>query len=807
MANGSIRLDADFSPVTREIKKTIEHFNGLDKGLSSASNSVNGLIDDFKKAGSSMTTMDNKSVALAGALGKIDTSAKNPRKSLSELKKILEETTVSYNKLTDQEKASPFGKALKSSIDQLTERAKTLKRDLGEVNKSLTDTNSSAKSSGSTLDELTSKFGFNIKSLTAWAAAIGASKIALDVMKDAFFASEANLDDWSRAVYSCESAWDAFLTSLNTGDVSGYLSRIDDIVNAAKEAYNELDRLSTQKAINNPAIKAQEAENDRFRAMLRTGRYIAPNDGRKGAMKEGQVLTDAQKKRIAEQLENGMKSLNGYVRSEIDQTTKSINALYKQQAKGLGMTEKEFRSGTANMTAFDERMAGYAKYDQWEYERRRWELRARTGNSTAEEDRKYRGANPYQQYKAWGVFKDDGKLYGQINDLINQRAALQTQNYGNTANAYRAINRATSTTGSHTTHSTATKAELTEEQKNAKEVEKLSQEYIKATDERKAAIRSEIKTLQERNDEIKRLKDEAQGKGKEEKIEVAIGLSGATNEAVDWWIADVKGRLSKAEIGSDLYKSLSANFTDATTFKNILEQWVKAGLDASQFPSDELWEKILNTDGDAVPNDVWQSLVDEINIKLATLDIQPIKIDFTTGKIDKVKEDSKVITTEWNAAGNAISAVGNALNQIEDPAAKVMGTIAQAIATVALSYSQALSSAATAGPWAWLAFAATGAATMMSSISAIRSATSAGSFAEGGVIGGRNYTDQITARVSSGEMVINEADQKRLYDNIHSGNFGGGASAQPHVTGEMIYLGMNNFLKRTGKGEIVTSRR
>lgn len=124
MANGSIRLDADFSPVTREIKKTIEHFNGLDKGLSSASNSVNGLIDDFKKAGSSMTTMDNKSVALAGALGKIDTSAKNPRKSLSELKKILEETTVSYNKLTDQEKASPFGKALKSSIDQLTERAR-----------------------------------------------------------------------------------------------------------------------------------------------------------------------------------------------------------------------------------------------------------------------------------------------------------------------------------------------------------------------------------------------------------------------------------------------------------------------------------------------------------------------------------------------------------------------------------------------------------------------------------------------------------------------------------------------------------
>jgi hypothetical protein len=76
------------------------------------------------------------------------------------------------------------------------------------------------------------------------------------------------------------------------------------------------------------------------------------------------------------------------------------------------------------------------------------------------------------------------------------------------------------------------------------------------------------------------------------------------------------------------------------------------------------------------------------------------------------------------------------------------------------------------------------------------------SFATGGIVGGSNYTDGITARVSSGEMVINEADQKKLFETIKSGGFGGGG-ARAVVTGEQIVLAVNNYGKRTGRGELI----
>lgn len=76
------------------------------------------------------------------------------------------------------------------------------------------------------------------------------------------------------------------------------------------------------------------------------------------------------------------------------------------------------------------------------------------------------------------------------------------------------------------------------------------------------------------------------------------------------------------------------------------------------------------------------------------------------------------------------------------------------------------------------------------------------SFAQGGIVGGSNYTDGITARVSSGEMVINEADQKKLYEQIHSGGIGGG-NGRAVVTGEQIVLAINNWGKRTGRGELI----
>lgn len=87
--------------------------------------------------------------------------------------------------------------------------------------------------------------------------------------------------------------------------------------------------------------------------------------------------------------------------------------------------------------------------------------------------------------------------------------------------------------------------------------------------------------------------------------------------------------------------------------------------------------------------------------------------------------------------------------------------------------------------------------------SALAALTQIPSFAEGGVVPGANFRDGIAARLSSGEMVINPADQKKLFDSIHSGNLGGGGSARSVITGEQIVTVVNNYGRRTGRGTIL----
>ena len=403
-----------------------------DNKLKQAAQGLTRYADECRKVGGTLEVVEKETLDYVRALGQMETSSRTATGKLAEMKKAYVELSAQYKQMTDAEKQSPFGKALAASLDQLRGRVQESKVQLDDINKSI---NGGGGLTGA-LDAVAGKFGLSIDQITKFGGVVGAASAALKVSKDAFFASEQNIDEWGRVVASGESVYEGFLTALNTGDISGYLNNINTIINAAREAYNELDRLSTQKAIDNSRSKAQQTENERMRAMLRTGRYIAPNDGRKAAMAEGTILTDAQKQRIAQQLENGLKTANSIVRSEIDQTTKAINALYKEQASVLQMSSKEFRAGTSSMAEFDKRLEGYKNYI--DFERQHTYNDGRSAVSHRDNV-----ANPYEQYKAWGVFKDDGKLFQKINDLINQRASLQSQNYSNVAQAYRSINTAT----------------------------------------------------------------------------------------------------------------------------------------------------------------------------------------------------------------------------------------------------------------------------------------------------------------------------------------------------------------------------
>jgi hypothetical protein len=78
--------------------------------------------------------------------------------------------------------------------------------------------------------------------------------------------------------------------------------------------------------------------------------------------------------------------------------------------------------------------------------------------------------------------------------------------------------------------------------------------------------------------------------------------------------------------------------------------------------------------------------------------------------------------------------------------------------------------------------------------------------ATGLMVPGNDFSDSTPVMVSSGEIILNKAQQNAVAQGLQEER-GGGYSSTPYVDGEKIYLGMNNFLRRSGRGEIVTSRR
>ena len=414
--------------------------------LKRASQELLAMADNARRTGATFAIADKEELAFVSSLGQLQTSARSAKGSIAEMTKAFQDLSMHYRSLTDEEKAAPYGQELKKSLEQLQNRINDGKKALGEINGTIGESKNKTDILSGAVEDLAGKFGLSVPKLGAMSVAIAGVTGALKVAKDAFFASEANLDEWGRTVDASKAVYEGFLTSLNTGDISGFLQRIDQIISAAREAYDELDRLGTQRTIDSPRLNAQRTENERLRAMLRTGRYIAPNDGRTASMKEGQLLTPEQLDRIARMLENGMKNVGDITKSEILQIRASINALYKKEATNLGMSLTEFKKGTSSMAALDERIAGYNNYvkTQREIETAKKSVAYASAYDMEIDEKtfnKARQSNPYEQYKAWGVFKDSGDTMTKITELVTQMSSLQTQNYNLTAQGYRNINR------------------------------------------------------------------------------------------------------------------------------------------------------------------------------------------------------------------------------------------------------------------------------------------------------------------------------------------------------------------------------
>ena len=445
-------------------------------------------------------------------------------------------------------------------------------------------------------------------------------------------------------------------------------------------------------------------------------------------------------------------------------------------------------------------------------------------------------------------------------------------------------------------------AKLTEEYQNLATAAKTADDAQKAgLSERMTAIRGEIRTLQERNAELKKFADEAKGvkvevaaqgslpqltqqlkelqqaqadaltgtvwqqyqqqieqaslqidalKGKWKAGEVAtftiktddseliqklqdianvtiadktLTVTADTVEAyskVQELVSDIEGREVSIEVKPqekplptlDDYRiqamiAIDTQNTkvDTNTLQTLLKDAIEKGIDTTSLNLEPIAEQIGK--GVNVPDSVWEGIFEGYEGLCDAIGAKPIKIDLKTG--NKAEDEVKNIKADWKDAAKDVQSLGSALQSIEDPAAKVMGIVAQAIATVALTFSKSL--AGTVTPWDWIAAAAAGTATMISTITAIKSATKGG-FAEGGIVPGNSFSgDNLRLSdygVNSGELILNRAQQNNIADQLRERDSGGSMSGGlPYVTGEKIVLGINNWGRSKGYGQLVFSNR
>ena len=731
-----------------------------DSKLRDATKGLKEVIHQTELAGNDFKEFSSRAIEAARALGQQATGATNAKDKVKELVSSYNEMAKTYNLMSDAMKKSEGGKALASSLEQLQQRIKDAKAEMNAT--------------PGILDNLASKFTVNIDAIKLFNIGLQAAEGALNVAKDAFFASEQNVDDWGRTVTSAEGIYDSFLQTLNNGDFSGFLSRISEVISKAQDAYNAIDELNTRMTIINPERTRLQSRATELKSIIR----------RHGADSEAGINAKKELLQIEGMLQQAFKTesqlnMNAF-KAKVDQ--KLADAGIKLGKKDYDFLMRTFSSDASYMAM--KRGASGAKGSDY------------IAGGSYDEGSVYKYDTRNMNQKLLDLFTDEWRK--ENSSLLN--AAFSAK--GAAASTMLSNSRYLKESGSGSAGSGGVNTIKEEKDDfeeiiglipNAEEaVRSLQHQISESWDEGEIAkLTEDLKIAQK---ELQRLKDIGSEKP------MIKGLSGFNQQTVSAWMQGRQGDLSNAEYGSADYNSILGNIADMNTIKTILEQSVKAGIDAAQFDLSSFWEKVF--DGEDIPDSTWQSMVDKINEKLKELNIDPIKIDFQTGEVAKEGEKTK---KAWQAAASAVSSVGSALNNIEDPGVKIMGMVGQAIANIALGFAQASAKEGKGGIWYWIAATAAGLATMVATISSIHSATG---YANGGIVKGNSYSgDNIyggpDAMVNAGELVLTTAQQNSLAQHLQ-----GGGMRNINVTGKLkgtdILLSVDRSAQATGRGQLMT---
>ena len=273
---------------------------------------------------------------------------------------------------------------------------------------------------------------------------------------------------------------------------------------------------------------------------------------------------------------------------------------------------------------------------------------------------------------------------------------------------------------------------------------------------------------------------------------------------------------------------------DKQTLRTLLETQIKYGIESVEIPTDTLLNKIMGDGLDAnIPDEYWSNLQDQINEKLKDMEIDPLNIDFTTGE-NKGKsrengnllEESKRLVAGLNQVAGGLQQMGIKLPEgvskvlgVVNGAISVIegiGTIISVFQTSALTANTIALGALTTAVWAnvvsnAIPFFANGGVVPAFADGGLIGKAAGGMLIPGNSFSGDNLRMPVDGGrgfigVNSGELILNKVQQNSLAGMISDVGLQN-IKLEAVVNGEQLLLVQNNRGLRTGRGEIVQSRR
>lgn len=741
-----------------------------DAKIKSAAAGIQQYAQKCHEAGGTLQYLDDGVLEFVQALGKMDTASSSTKMQVREMSNALSTLTMTYRGLSDAEKSSPFGQELAKGIQQLTERAGQAQDAMMDVQQSIRN----AASDTRIFDQISQ--GASVVT-ASFQGLVGAGKmLGFEMGNDV------------EVIAKLQSAM-AVTNSLTT--IQTALQKQSALMQGVQAAQTAIASAAqtTLAATTGSATAAQAA----FNAVANMNPYVALATAIAAVAGAYFAWTSN-----ANKAKKAQEALN----AELDNTQIQLAQIDKDTDFSVGIMQAAGKSWKAIHEV------------RLEAARTKLQLADMNYDKLAES-----GASKEQMQKA-------SEMQQQAWDNV-----MKVLNEGTIHWAKEFYGKGKGGSGSgHGKGGSSTSVEKTEEQMNSEQIEKLTQEYIKATDERRQAIQKEIAVLQNRNAEIQKLKDMALGKsfdGGTLDGEVVVTGSKMTSinktfrddpvnfDSINAYISGIKDQLKNYNLGDAMYDALTEKLKDATTMSTLLQELMERGVEGADLESVAEQMKAALLDGD-IPDEKVKDFISKLNEQIKEqggieLDYNPNTGEVSDKKQGKAEDAMKKFSSE---AGKFVGGLGEVANGLRAAGISIPNEVNELLSGIngfmqIISGFQSLISMVSTPAQITNTTAIANLTTILTAKMFMPGMNNGGIVphaANGYFVSGTHMSGDVTPIMANeGELVLNKSQQFNLAAALSSNDVGQGYP-EVRFSGEDLFVVMSNYLQRAGYGEILTSK-